>query len=73
MPKLKEMLESAGMAFGSLDVSDQRRDTNASSQQQAQSQSGGFGAQDRDEDTETVPEPVALNTGLSQNLVDYYA
>ena len=71
IPKLKEMLEQAGIAFGSMDVGDQK------DFDQAKEEAGfGKGSQNsaglNSADDEQNEKPVVLQT-KNNNLVDYYA
>ncbi|WP_019894241.1 flagellar hook-length control protein FliK [Hydrogenovibrio halophilus] len=76
MPKLKEMLENAGMKFGSMDVSEERQSFAGDQAQEkgegqrAQGQTGQSGEDHGEEATASSRESVLAT---SNNLVDYYA
>lgn len=71
VPKLKEMLEQAGINFGSVDVGDHRdfEQAQKDSAPHKGHQSGTGGASADDDSVE--PSPVHLST--TNNLIDYYA
>ncbi len=74
MPRLKEMLEAAGVGFGSLDVRDESSSSEQSFANQGdQSSSGGHaGGLLTDADDADIAEG-AVQTVSSDNLVDFYA
>jgi flagellar hook-length control protein FliK len=74
MPRLKEMLEAAGVGFGSLDVRDESSSSEQSfANQDDQSSSGGHaGGLLTDADDADIAEG-AVQTVSSDNLVDFYA
>lgn len=71
MPRLREMLEAAGISFGSLDVKDERAfSENQNENHQKQQGTAGTGAAELNSDVEE--EHVMVHSS-SNNLVDYYA
>ncbi|KUJ71646.1 flagellar hook-length control protein FliK [Thiomicrospira sp. WB1] len=76
MPKLKEMLENAGMKFGSMDVADERQPASEgkadqeSPDQHGLAHSSGAMSDGVDEDNPASAQSILA---ASNNLVDYYA
>lgn len=70
IPRLKEMLEQAGIDLASVDVSDQNQfaENQSEEEQGQQMQSTGVA-----NELETAEESVTQTTVVSDNLVDYYA
>ena len=71
IPKLKEMLEQAGIAFGSMDVGDQR-DFDQAKEESASEKSALKASSPSALDDEKEDKTVLVQT-KNNNLVDYYA
>ncbi|BBP43137.1 flagellar hook-length control protein FliK [Thiosulfativibrio zosterae] len=71
IPKLKEMLEQAGIAFGSMDVGDQR-DFDQAKEESASEKGAQKSSSLSSLDDEKEDKTVLLQT-KNNNLVDYYA
>lgn len=69
IPKLKEMLEQAGIAFGSVNVGDHREFEQAQKEASHNGRKSGSGGAAEEE----LVEDSATNLLKSNNLVDYYA
>jgi flagellar hook-length control protein FliK len=76
MPKLKEMLENAGMKFGSMDVSEERQafaGDEAQEKGEGQRTFGQTGQSGDDHDEAAAASSRESILATSNNLVDYYA
>lgn len=71
MPRLKEMLEAAGVGFGSLDVKDERA-FSENDNEDHQKQQGVRGETASEAGGDLQDEPVVIQTS-NNNIVDYYA
>ncbi|NPA71872.1 MAG: hypothetical protein GXO35_03465 [Gammaproteobacteria bacterium] len=69
LPKLREMLEQAGVTLGSMDVSDERQFSESKEEQGAQGQTN-LSADSNDEPSE---EEHLTTIKTTDNIVDYYA
>jgi len=72
MPRLKEMLEAAGIGFGSLDVKDEREFSDNHNEDDSKSHaSSGIGQSELGNDSQEEEQAVVQSS--NNNLVDYYA
>jgi len=71
MPRLKEMLEAAGVGFGSLDVKDERA-FSENDNEDHQKQQGFRGEASSEVGSDLQDEPVVVQSS-NNNIVDYYA
>lgn len=70
LPKLREMLEQAGISLGSMDVSDQKQFSGNSADKPT---SGEVASNNAIEEEDTVIESTLSTVKTTDNIVDYYA
>ncbi len=70
LPKLREMLEQAGLTLGSMDVGDQKQSSDDDSDK---STSKGVASNNAVEEEDTIIESTLSTVKTTDNIVDYYA
>jgi flagellar hook-length control protein FliK len=73
MPRLKEMMQEAGVDLGSVNVGDQRESTNQSQDKDGESHNRTSSASLEGVLTDTTDPSEGVTVGVSDTLVDYYA
>ena len=73
MPRLKEMMQEAGVDLGSVNVGDQRESANQSQDKDGESHNRTSSASLEGVLTDTTDPSEGVTVGVSDTLVDYYA